>query len=239
MPFKTFNVPSFFAGVATVLAILVVGFGGGVMMSSVLSDSTQKPNKIERRASGDTKETKLATAPVIPVAPVVTAVPGTLAQAEAPSAATEQTAATPDPAPAPKPDPQPVQAQAAPVPQAQPQPPAPQPQTTAQTPRLGPQREVSLAQPSHEQQVDPSQLSRRDQARYWREKRREERAQRHEERRKLFAERRQQEQSRRGELRSAVEQMRPADVDDDDEPRVSPPRPRVLFDGLFGPRDDD
>ena len=32
MPFKTINVPSFFAGVATVLAILVVGFGGGVMI---------------------------------------------------------------------------------------------------------------------------------------------------------------------------------------------------------------
>ena len=50
MPFKTFNVPSFFAGVATVLAILVVGFGSGVMMSGVLSDTARKPSKIERQA---------------------------------------------------------------------------------------------------------------------------------------------------------------------------------------------
>ena len=31
----TLNVPSFFAGIGTVLALLVLGFGGGVMMSGV------------------------------------------------------------------------------------------------------------------------------------------------------------------------------------------------------------
>jgi hypothetical protein len=117
----------------------------------------------------------------------------------------------------------------------------PQPETTAQAPSLGPEKPVSLTQPPRrEQQFDPSQLSRREQARYWREQRRQERAQRREERRKEFAERRQQEQSRREEMRPAVERMRPRDRDDDDEPRVVPMRPRGLFDGLFGgPRNDD
>ena len=54
MTLNTFNVPSFFAGVATVLAILIVGFGGGVMMSGVLSDTSRKPNKIERQAAVET-----------------------------------------------------------------------------------------------------------------------------------------------------------------------------------------
>jgi len=115
----------------------------------------------------------------------------------------------------------------------------PQPEPTAQAPSLGPQKPVSLTPPPREQQFDPSQLSRRDQARYWREQRRHERAQRREERRKEFAERRQQEQSRREEMRPAVERMRPRDRDDD-ELRVVPMQPRRLFDGLFGgPRSDD
>jgi hypothetical protein len=137
------------------------------------------------------------------------------------------------------PQPAPVQAQAAPQPQTQPS--LPQRETTAQAPSLGPEKPVSLTQPPREQQFDPSQLSRREQARYWREQRRQERAQRREERRKEFAERRQQEQSRREEMRPAVERMRPRDRDDDDdEPRVVPMRPRGLFDGLFGgPRNDD
>jgi len=115
----------------------------------------------------------------------------------------------------------------------------PQPETTAQTPSFGSEKPVSLTQPSREQGFDPSQLSRREQARYWREQRRQERAQRREERRKAFAERRQPEQSRREEMRPAVERMRPRDSDDD-APRVVPMRPRGLFDGFFGePRNDD
>src|SRR3954451_15616005 len=63
----TLNAPSFFAGVGTVLGLLIVGFGGGVLMSGVVSDNTpREPNKIEKRAAEIAKppavETKPATA---------------------------------------------------------------------------------------------------------------------------------------------------------------------------------
>ena len=255
MTFNTFNVPSFFAGVATVLALLVVGFGGGVMMSGVLSDTSHKPSKIERQAAKDT-EAKPASTPLIPtpVVPAATATESAAAQpkagqvqsvpetalnaAPATAAASAPPTPQPDPRPAMQTQPAPVQAQAAPQPQTQPS--APLPQTTAQPPSLGPQKSVSLTQTPREQQFDPSQLSRRDQARYWREQRRQERAQRREERRKQFAERPWSEQSRREEMRPAVERMPPRDLDGDDAPRVVPMRPRGLFEGLFGgPRNDD
>ena len=47
----TFNVPSFFAGVSTVLLTLVVGFGGGVLMTGTFTDRPREPNKLERRAT--------------------------------------------------------------------------------------------------------------------------------------------------------------------------------------------
>ena len=50
----TFNTPSFFAGIAAAVGILALGFGGGVMMSGVLSDASRAPNKIERQAARDT-----------------------------------------------------------------------------------------------------------------------------------------------------------------------------------------
>jgi hypothetical protein len=108
----------------------------------------------------------------------------------------------------------------------------PQPQTAAQPPSPGPAKSVSLAQPPREQQFDPSQLSRREQARYWRYQRHEERAQRREERRrKQYTERRQQEQARREEMRSVTERARPRDADDDrddDAPTVAMPRERSI-----------
>ena len=66
----TFNIPSFFVGIAATLGILTVGFGGGVMMSGVLSDGTHQPNRVERQAARETpakesKETKPTIAPVI------------------------------------------------------------------------------------------------------------------------------------------------------------------------------
>jgi hypothetical protein len=114
---------------------------------------------------------------------------------------------------------------------------------TAQAPPIGPEKPVSLTQPPRELQFDPSQLSRREQARYWRYQRREERAQRREERRRQFTERRPQEQTSRQEMRSVVERARPRDVDDDrddDAPLAAVPRgrdygpPPLPFLRLFG-----
>ena len=61
----TFNAPSFFVGVGTVLGLLVVGFGGGVLMSSVFFDKgAREPNKIERRAADVVKPPVIEATPV-------------------------------------------------------------------------------------------------------------------------------------------------------------------------------
>src|SRR5436853_7802019 len=121
------NAPSFFAGIAPVLGLLVVGFGGGVMMSGVISDNTpREPSKVEKRAAEAAKppagEVKPATAPVV-VAPQPQPAPPPAQVAE--------------PAPAP----QPVQTPAAqPVQQAA-APPAP-PALQAEPPRAEPAPQV-------------------------------------------------------------------------------------------------
>jgi hypothetical protein len=240
MPFKTLNVPSFFAGVATVLAILAVGFGGGVMMGGVISGDSKAPTKIERQTARDAKETKSADMPVIPAAPVVVApAPTAPAPAQAAVAAPDpvQTAAAPTPQAEPQPQPAPQQqAQPALQPQTQSPPVARSQMATQSTPSPGPEKPVSLAQPPQEQQFVPSQLSRREQARYWRHQRREER-------RKQFTERRLQVQTGREETRSAIERARPPEADeerDDDGPAVTAPRgragalPPLPFLRLFG-----
>ena len=43
----TLNVPSFFAGIGTVVVLLMLGFGGGVMMSGVINDKPREPGKVE------------------------------------------------------------------------------------------------------------------------------------------------------------------------------------------------
>jgi hypothetical protein len=205
----TFNIPSFFAGIAATLGILTVGFGGGVMMSGVLSDGARQPNRIERQAAREpaakeTKEIKPTTAPV------VVTVPAPAAPAEAQAAAA---VSAPEPVVSPTIPPQtePPSVQ-----------PAPAQQTAAQAPALGPQRPVSLAQPVEESR--PSQnLSRREEARRKAQQWREERAQRREERRKQMAERRRQEETRRAE-RIVEQNSRPdADEDDDEQPVVRQP----------------
>jgi hypothetical protein len=49
----TFHTSSFFIGVGTVLATMVVGFGGGVMMTNALvgKNEAREPNKIEQRTA--------------------------------------------------------------------------------------------------------------------------------------------------------------------------------------------
>src|SRR5687768_5135487 len=91
----TFNAPSFFVGVGTVLGLLVVGFGGGVLMSSVFLDNgAREPNKIERRAAD------VAKPPLIEATPV----PAVSTPAPQPAPPAPQVA---EPAPAPPPPPAP------------------------------------------------------------------------------------------------------------------------------------
>src|SRR5262245_21051187 len=75
----TFNVPSFFVGVGTVLLTLVVGFGGGVLMTGVFSDKSREPNKLERRATDEIRPAPEVKPPAI-VADPVTAAPTPSAQ---------------------------------------------------------------------------------------------------------------------------------------------------------------
>src|SRR6185437_2347842 len=104
-----FNAPSFFAGVAAVLGILIFGFGGGVLMSSILLDNGRRePNKIERRAAEDAKPPAIETKPAAVVAPAPPAAPPPVPAAQP----------TPPPAPAAQPAPTPQIQQAT----AQPQP---------------------------------------------------------------------------------------------------------------------
>jgi hypothetical protein len=70
-----FNASSFLAGVGTVLATVVIGFGGGVVMTRVFTDNTpRETNKVERRTEtpGPEKLPTLAAAPVLaPAAPQI------------------------------------------------------------------------------------------------------------------------------------------------------------------------
>ena len=91
----TFNVPSFFVGVGTVLLTLTVGFGGGVLMTGVFSDRTREPNKLERRATEEIKPPAIVAGPVI-------------------------AAPSPQPAAEPQPAPVPVAEPAVPAPPAEP-----------------------------------------------------------------------------------------------------------------------
>lgn len=199
----TFNAPSFFAGAAAVLATLVVGFGGGLLVSGIMSDGTREPNKIERRAAVETK-------PPPAVAPAPTPAPPAAAQ-PASNIPGPQPADQPK-APEPQVQPQPV---AQPAPLAQPQPPAqPQSQTADQVPPLGPERTVSLAQPVIQERVREPQAPSRDQeAKLRAEKRKAER-------RKQRDELRLEQQAR---IRAAERSRRldPEDDDDDERPLFS------------------
>ena len=117
----TFNVPSFFAGVGTVLGLLIVGFGGGVLMSGVVMDKGPRPpSKIEQHGAEVARP------------PIVAATPVPVAEAK-------------DPAPVPQAEPQ---APAPPQPQAQPTMIAAP--SHVQTAPLGPQHPVALVNPAPE-----------------------------------------------------------------------------------------
>ena len=128
------NVPSFFAGIGTVVVLLALGFGGGVLMSGVISDKPRGPGKVEKWAA-ETKETTKA--PAVAAVPVPVSPPAASAEPAQPPAREEN-------APAPQAS---IQA-AAPPPQqtspaALPAPPAP----AQAAPPLGQEQPVALTNP--------------------------------------------------------------------------------------------
>jgi hypothetical protein len=84
-----FNPSSCFVGIATVLATIAVGFGGGVMMTDVLVGNSDKPSGFSERRPPEAKRS-LAASPV--AAP----------NSQASLAATDVPQATPRPAAAPQ-----------------------------------------------------------------------------------------------------------------------------------------
>jgi hypothetical protein len=64
----TFNASSFLAGVGTVLATVVIGFGGGLIVTRVLTDDPPRdPGKVERRVSETAKSEGRPMAAAAPV----------------------------------------------------------------------------------------------------------------------------------------------------------------------------
>lgn len=226
----TFNAPSFFAGIATVLGLLVLGAGGGVLMSNVLApDGPRSPNKVERQTAG--RETAPTREAVVVRSPAKVAEPGPQAGDVGVSRAEAAPAAQPVPAPvtpAPQsPAPARVAEPAQPPSTPQPAPEAPaQAQGTAQaTPSSAPviERPVSLTHPAEQPRASRRE-DERIKALQRGEERRRARERRREERRKLAEERRLREQMRREAERPA--QMRQERGNDgDDEPEDAPAVP--------------
>ena len=218
----TFNVPSFFAGVGTVLLTLIVGFGGGVLMTGTFTDRPREPNKLERRA---TEEIRPEAKPPTIVAAPVTAAPAPVAEQPVPAAQTPAKPAEPpaeppkatEPPKAQPAEPKPVR-QAEPQPAPAPAPPAPPSIQTAQTadqqpaaqPKLGPQRPVALVQPGNDEQARDARDASRKEAKARAEKRKAER-------RKQIAEQRMQQRMRQEQQKAVAERLRRDTPDEDDE----------------------
>lgn len=97
-----FHTSSFFVGAGTVLATIVVGFGGGVIMTNALvgKNETREPNKIEQRIA-DAKVT-LVPAVSASLAPVSASASGSSEQRPVPPQAVQaQPPVKADPAPEP------------------------------------------------------------------------------------------------------------------------------------------
>ena len=69
----TLNVPSFFAGIGTVVLLLTLGFGGGVMMSGMINDKPREPGKVEKWAAEQKAPAETKTPAEAPKPPVITA----------------------------------------------------------------------------------------------------------------------------------------------------------------------
>ena len=200
----TLNVPSFFAGIGTVVVLLTLGFGGGVLMSGVISDKPREPGKVEKwaveqKASAEQK-TPDAQKPAI-----ITATPVPVAPAQAAPPPAPQPIVNAEPAPQPAlpvasnpPAPQPA-ADAAPV--TAPAPPAPAPVRQASQPLQ--QKPVALVDPAVPQPQAKPQTTKR--------------ADKRNDRRKQATERRRQPQIDNASARTADQRPRQQEIDDDDD----------------------
>ena len=231
------NVPSFFAGIGTVLALLILGFGGGVLMSGVISDSPRERGKVEKWAAEAQKAPVVAATPV-PAPPPVTSATPVPVPAPVATATSTQSDIRKDSAAEPQ-----ASVPSAPPPQQQPaavsspvsSPPASSSQTSSSppsspapqaSPLLGQERPAALVNPAAaapaaaapDLQLKSEKVRRAEEkVRRAEEKaRRAEFEQRNEQRRKQLAERRRQQFEHLPETRSAVGRSRPQELDDDD-----------------------
>lgn len=227
----TVNVPSFFAGIGTVLVLLMLGFGGGVVMSGLIADKPREPGKVEKwaaeaqKAPSDPQKPQVVTATPVPVLPPTSA-------AQQPVASTE-------------PPPEPTSVQLAPQPQQSadtaPVTPTPSVQPTAQ-PQPAPLRErpVALTNPAQPNAASDEQVRLR--------KAKREADKRKAEQRKQMAERQRRHELENSEQARVVEQRpRRQEIDDDDDDDRAPSplfhgreredfKPRPFF-RLFGDND--
>jgi len=241
-----FNAPSFFAGIATVVALVTLGFGGGVLMSGVISDKApHEPSKVEKRAAENAKPPAAETVkpvavearPAVTVAPPAaeTAPQAAPAPAAAPPPAPPVQQATTEPQPQPTTPPTvpqvrrvdlpPPVAAPAPVQEAKPlpQPTAPSHMMVRQVP-LGPEKPAALVNPPPD--ISAAQREAREKAREARKKEHEAKQlekKRKREERKLAEQRRRESIKEAEELRAA--NARPRQQDDDDEVEVREERP--------------
>ena len=244
----TLNAPSFFAGIGTVVVLLVAGFGGGVLMSAMMTgDGPREPNKIERRAAEAAKPPTVASDPVPTVEdrktePVVQAVaaPPAAPQNAVPPAAppAAQNAAPPTPqSRSPQANDPPPQIQAQQQPGVQPPaPPNPSQRPPGQDLQLGSQQPVALVQPPPQEQW----LTRRQARAKAREVRRLEDQRRQAERRESAEARRQLLRQTRDARAGERSKQREADEDAREERRNERREEQPVFlpregEGLFGP----
>jgi len=232
----TFNAPSFFAGIGTVTALLIVGFGGGVLVSGIISsDGPRESSKLERRTAEPAKPAVIASDPVTVAERRKEEQPP--AQAAALPAQTQPAPPT-QPQPTPPAQPQNAAAQAPQTPSPAADNPATQqqqPGTRAERPirqggRLGPQQPVALVQPPSRES-----MSRREARAMARETRRLESRRRRAERREILeARQRQFRQAQEG------ERAKPREFDEDERDQRREERPVFMqregqqTEGLFG-----
>jgi hypothetical protein len=206
MPLHT---SSYFAGVATVVATMALGFGGGVLMTDAfVGKSENPPTLVERRAVPLVESPANTTIPPVPAetpTAQVAASPDTAAPApvsQAPQVATRSAA--------------PMQVIAAPQQSVTEAAPSPPPANISPAAAQAPA--PALAEPSPPRQFDQTMAKARDD-----EVRKNQAAERRKAERRKWAERRKQEARKRDELNAVAERVREIDRE--------PAPPRSFFAG--------
>jgi hypothetical protein len=184
---------SYFAGVATVVVTMALGFGGGVLLTDAfIGKSENPPTLAERRAAPLAEATTNTAAAASPseIAPQIAASPQPAAPSQ--TAQAPPVVATPSPPPAPAPQQQQHLTEAAAIPA-----PVNAPPVAVQAPA------PSLAQPSPARQIDQAMARARDD-----EVRKAQAAERRKVERRKWAERRKQETRKLEELDAMSEKVR-------------------------------